>query len=36
MGLAKGGSFVTNGPTPKEHEKELVDNCDWVILGSAD
>ena len=29
-------SKITNGPTPKELEKELVDNCDWVILGSAD
>ena len=29
-------SKITNGPTPKELEKELVDNCEWGILGSAD
>ncbi|MBG93389.1 MAG: hypothetical protein CL792_05340 [Chloroflexi bacterium] len=29
-------SKITNGPTPKELESELVENCDWVILGSAD
>ncbi len=27
---------VTNGPTPSEVEDELVEGCDWVLLGSAD
>ena len=27
---------VTNGPTPPEVENEIVEECDWVLLGSAD
>jgi hypothetical protein len=27
---------VTNGPTPPDVEDELVEECDWVLLGSAD
>jgi hypothetical protein len=27
---------VTNGPTPSEVEDEIVEGCDWVLLGSAD
>lgn len=27
---------VTNGATPPDVEDELVEECDWVLLGSAD
>ena len=27
---------ITNGPTPPEIEAKLVEECDWVLLGSAD